>query len=164
MILSEAVISIFFRLLNFGLLIYGARYVYHNYVCSAVRSEIEVDEKKVAILAQQKDAFYQQELSIAQEIERQEKMVAHLTNVLATWQAAAEKKQRAQEESHQKIEEILRKKAAEQSEHIAEYMLARRALSAAIHELEISLTNHFNRDDKASEYITSLVSHMDKDR
>ena len=84
--------------------------------------------------------------------------------VLEKWRATAEQNQRMREEEHQKLEEALRKKAAEQSEHIAEYMLARRALPQAVHELEASLTNYFNRENRASEYIASTIKQIDKDR
>lgn len=162
--LNETVISIFFRLINFGMLIYAAKYVYDHYVYNTVVSDIEADEKKIAMLAQQKDAFYHHELFVVKEIENQQQTVAHLMRVLEKWRATAEQNQRMREEEHQKLEEALRKKAAEQSEHIAEYMLARRALPQAVHELEASLTNYFNRENRASEYIASTIKQIDKDR
>lgn len=161
---NEQAISVLFRLLNFAVLLYGMKYVYVHYIRSVVQSDIESDEKKIAILAQQKDAGHQQELFIAQEIQTQQETIAHLMQSLATWQSVADERQRVEREAHQKCEEKLRKKVAEQSKHIAHYMLEQRALPLAIHDLEKSLAQYFSHKNRGSEYIASVVDHMDKDR
>lgn len=164
MILSEEIVTILFRLINFGVLLYGLHYVYIHYICPAMQTDIEADEKKVAILAQQKDAYYQQEQFIVKDIENQEKTVTHLIAKLDQWRIAADDAQKAQRDAHAALQEALRKKIALQSEHIAQYMLERRALPHAMHELEVSLAEHFKSDKRGAVYLEAVVNHMDKDR
>lgn len=164
MISSEAIITILFRLLNFAVLAYGLYYVYIHYICSSVQSSIEADEKKVAILAQQKDAYYQQEQFVAQEIKDQEKTVIQLKKKIEQWRLAAEDAERECGEEHVRLEQALRKKVAVQSEHIAQYMLERRALPHAMQELRVSMADHFKSDKRGGAYITSVVNQINKDR
>jgi hypothetical protein len=164
MILSEEIITVLFRLLNFAVLAYGLHYVYIHYICSAVRNSIGAAERKVAILAQQKDAYYQQEQFVAQEIQDQEKTVSRLIEKLEQWRIATDDAERAQSEEHARLELVLRKKVAVQSEHIGQYMLERRALPHAMHELRISMADHFKSDKRGGAYIASVVNHIDKDR
>ncbi len=73
MISSEEIVTIAFRILNFGVLLFGLKYVYTHYIAQAAQDDIEADEKKVAVMAQQKDAFFHQEQFIKQEIQAQQK-------------------------------------------------------------------------------------------
>jgi paraquat-inducible protein B len=164
MILNEEIIEIIFRFLNFGVLVTALYYLYVNYIAPAAQSDIEADQKKVAILAQQKDAYHQQEQFIVKQIQDQEESVTHLMQKFEEWESAAQDVQRAEREEHVRLQDALRKKAAEQSEHIAQYMLERRSLPHAIEELEVSLTDYFKPDKRGSAYVASVVDHIDKDR
>jgi len=164
MILSENFVDIFFRFLNFGVLIVGLRYIYINYIVATVQDEIAADEKKVAIMAQQKDAYYQQEQHITQEIHNQRELVTHLMKKLEQWNLAADEVERTNQDEHERLEDALRKKAAIQSEHIAYYMLERRALPLAVEELDLSLAAYFKSDKRGAEYITAVIDHLKKER
>jgi chromosome segregation ATPase len=162
--LSETLTGIFFRLLNFGAFLALLRYLYIKYMVPTAQADIEADEKKVAILAQQKDAYFQQEQWVTKEIEDQRAQIAHLTKKLAQWQAAAQDAEQAHQQEHDRLEDALRKKAVLQSEHIVQHMLERRALPQAIQELKISLTAHFAGDARGTEYVADVVDHIAKGR
>jgi len=151
-------------MLNFGIFLAGLRYLYITYVQPTAQTDIEADEKKVAIMAQQKDAYYQQEQFMVQDIETQRHMIAHLVKKLDEWRMAAEESERAYREEHQQIEAALRKKAAHQSEHIAQHMIEHRALPHALKDLEMSLTEHFAREQRATDYIAGIVERIGKGR
>lgn len=161
---NETLMGIFFRLLNFGLFFIGLRHLYLRYITPNAQAEIEADEKKVAIMAQQKDAFHHQEQFITKEIEDQREQIVHLSNKLQVWQEAAQQAEHTQEQAHEQLELALRKKAAVQSEHIAQHMVEQRAIPLAIEELETSLTAHFGGDARGSEYIDDAVDHIAKGR
>jgi len=164
MTLGETLINVFFRLLNFVVLVGVLRYLYKQYVYGAVQRDFEADEKKVAILAQQKDAYYQQEQFLKQEIQNQDRLVTHLHKKLAQWNEAAQQIERENSEMHDTLQAALRKKAVVQSEHIAHYMLERRALPQAMHELETSLAEYFRDAKRGDNYMKSVVNHLEKDR
>lgn len=161
--LSNVFMEIFFRLLNFGILLAGLRYLYLKYIVTAAHTDIEEDEKKVAIMAQQKDAYYQQEQVMLQNIEHQRQLIAHLTQKLNAWRIAAEDAERAQYEAHQQLEVGLRKKSAEQSERIMQHMLDRQVLPRAINELKDNLLAHFQSDKRGAAYIAVVIDHIKKD-
>jgi hypothetical protein len=159
---NETLIGIFFRLLNFGVLFIGLRHLYLRYITPNAQAEIEADEKKVAIMAQQKDAYYQQEQLVNKEIENQREQITRLSKTLEAWQAAAQDAERIHEQEHEQLELALREKAEVQSAHIAQHMLERRAIPLAIEELEVSLASHFAGDKRGSEYIADVVDHIAK--
>lgn len=164
MISSDMLLSIFFRILNFVVFVGVLRYLYKRYIKDAVQQDFLADEKKVAIMAQQKDAYHQQEQFLMQEMQAQEQLVSQLEQKLETWRSAAQDVQRVYNEEHALLQARVRKKAAEQSEHIAQYMLERRALPKAMHELESSLADYFSSEKRASRYINDVMQHVDKER
>lgn len=159
---SETLMGIFFRVLNFGVFFIGLRHLYLRYVTPNAHAEIEADEKKVAIMAQQKDAYYQQEQLVSQEIEDQRKQIARLHEKLQIWQAAAQEVERLQHQEHEKLELALRQKAAVQSKHIAQHMVAQRAIPHAVQKLQASLTTHFGGEIRGGEYIADALDHITK--
>jgi hypothetical protein len=161
---NETLMGIFFRFLNFGLFFIGLRHIYLRYITPNAQTEIEADEKKIAIMAQQKDAYYQQEQFVTKEIEDQREQIVRLSKKLETWQAAAQEAQHAQEQEHEQLELALRKKAAIQSAHIAQHMIDQRAIPYAIEELEASLTGHFGGDARGTQYIDDAIDHIAKGR
>lgn len=161
---SEMLQEIFFRLLNFGVFAWVLRYIYHKYIGPTAQAEIEADEKKVAIIAQQKDTYYQQEQAITREIEEQHLQVMRLNKKIEQWQAAAHEDARLHEKEHEDLEDALRKKAVMQSAHIACYMIEQRAVPLAIKELETSLISHFAGDERGSEYISQTADRIAKER
>lgn len=162
--LNETFVHIFFRLLNFGVLIIGLRHLYLNYVVPSAHTDIEADDKKLAILAQQKDAYYQQEQSVIKEIEDQRADIVRLNAKLEQWRAVAQEAERLQQEEHERLEMMLSKKVALQSAHIAQHMLERRALPRAINELEVSMTSHFAGDERGAQFIKDVINRMEKGR
>lgn len=161
---NETLMSIFFRILNFGVFFIGLRHLYLKYITPNVQAEIEADDKKIAIMAQQKDAYNQQEQLVSKEIEDQRVEIERLNKKLEEWQAAAQMGERTQQQEHEQLELALRKKAAVQSAHIAQHMVERRAIPRAIEELETSLATHFGGDKRGSEYIADAVDHITKGR
>ena len=161
---NETLMEIFFRMLNFGVLFIGLRHVYLRYITPTAHADIEADDKKVAIMAQQKDAYSQQEQLVIKEIQEQRVQIVHLGKKLEQWQAAAQDAEQVHQQEHEKLEQTLREKVAIQSAHIAQHMLERRASPLAIQELEASLTSHFSGDKRGTQYITDVVDHIAKGR
>lgn len=164
MILSEEYLSIAFRLINFGTVIGGAWYGYTYYVRSAVQKQIEQDEKTLAMLAQQKDAFHQQEQVIEQEIKDQEDTITHLLRTLKAWQEGARAEREADKKICFAIEKKIDQKMAIQSKNMQEQMIAQHALPDALRELERSLSAHFNSEKRGRSYLEPLLDQMNKDR
>lgn len=156
-------ISIVFRLINFGIVLYGLHYLYTHYLYKAAWEDLEVDEKKVAILAQQKDAAQQQELLVEQQIKNQEQMILHLTRVIEQWRASTQAQQESHDAAQQQLQIMLVKKASEQSQHVQRYMLERKAFPLVVSELEKSLTQYFDQQ-RGEHYSASIIDAMKKER
>lgn len=161
---NETLMGIFFRILNFGVLFIGLRHLYLKYITPNAQAEIEADEKKVAIIAQQQDAYHQQEQHVTKEIEDQRKQIERLSKKLEAWQAASQEAERMHRQEHERLELALTKKAAVQSAHIAQHMVEQRAIPRAVQKLEASLTTHFAGDARGSEYIADAIDHIAKER
>lgn len=159
---NETLMGLFFRMVNFGVFFMGLRHLYLKYITPSAEAEIEADDKKVAILAQQKDAYYQQEQHVNQEIKEQQELIMRLSEKLQVWHKAAQAVEQAQREEHDKLELALRKKAAVQSAHIEQHMVAQRAIPHAVQKLKASLTDHFGGQIRGNDYIADALDHITK--
>lgn len=162
--LSEEYISILFRLINFGTVVFGGWYFYTYYVCDAVDEQIEQDEKTLAMLAQQKDAFHKQEQAVEHEIQEQKKTIADLVRALKMWQENASKERESDRNRYAAIQEKVNKKMRVQSKNMQEHMIAKQAIPIALHELEMSLSTYFKDEKRGREYLGPLFKQMEKDR
>ena len=114
------------------------------------------------MLAQQKDAYYQQEQALTKGIEDQRVQIIALRNKIEQWQEASQEANRFYKEEHARLQDAVRKKTALQSAHIAHHMLEQRALPQVIKELDKSLTSYFAHEVRGMEYVKNAADHIVK--
>lgn len=157
MFINQVVIAVVFRLLNFGIVVGLAFYLFRKYGLPVVYTMMaEKDAKKEFLLSQQ--------LLLEQKQRELDDLIGHdlalsesIKLKVNEWRDIAEKEQLIREQDRLKRSELLHIKKRKKSELLAQTRLQEAVAAAVLADLQKSLTHHFENNDAASEYLDSMV-------
>jgi hypothetical protein len=161
--LAAHIISIVFRLINFGALVGAALYFFKKSGKAAIE-HIETEKKAyLGGLHEQKRALDYQKEQITQEVAQQELLIALLKERVMHWQQRVMQEREMFE--HYKIlqEQSMQERTQKRKEGIAKQQLYAQVMPQAIKQAQKKLTDQYTLSQEADQFMNRIFDHLKKE-
>lgn len=158
---AEYALIVFFKLLNFAVLVGIFLYVWHRYVKDRVISEFEKARAYLASLSREVVLLQRETKKLAKKYNQDELERDALKERLHLWQAAIQAEQH--ELSKRKAEQLrqLEITTQEQLQRVHQYRLYCAVQKEAIEQLRTQLQEQYSAPEDQEKVITNIVNRLD---
>lgn len=159
--LSDSMISIFFRFINFSLFIALFIYGFKHYVYPALLEQMAEREKTRKDLEQEKEFLAQTQSTLDEQMHTHERVHQELVVALNTWRLIFEREQQAQRQEKERIKHELEIKMHKRREIQALNTLQDDVVIPALDQAEKTLHDYFADKEHGRVYLHRLLSRME---
>lgn len=159
--LSDSMVSIFFRLINFGLFIALFIYGFKRYVYPALLEQMAEREKAHKELEQKKELLADTQFRLDEQMHTNERVHQELVAALNTWRLTFEREQQAQHKEKERIKHELEIKMHKRREVQALNALHDEVVTPAVNQAEKALRTYFTGKEHSRAYLHQLLSRME---
>lgn len=160
----QAIISILFRLINFGIFIALMIYVYKKYMYPLLVYEANQQQEALLELERQEHDTKRKRLVLDDQLHSDKQLIVELKKRMGTWVAAErewrQSRQRYKEACIKKLEE----KTAFKQIRIAEYMVEKDSMPLIVAQARQELIEQYKNDAKAKDYIECVINTLTQER
>ena len=155
------IISILFRLINFGILIAAFIYIYKKYIHSALVNGMQHERDLLKKLEHKKKDISLKSKHLSQQLINDKEIIHDLSNKIEVW-SRNETASKDERELYKKLFlEKLKKQAHFKQLRIAEYMLEKESIEAIIENTKEQLIKELDHK-QATEYMRSIIKSLSK--
>jgi F0F1-type ATP synthase membrane subunit b/b' len=162
MLNSETIISIFFKILNFGVLIGLGVYIFKRYFVQNINDQIDAKQNMIAQLQGNNQALKQEEHDIAHAAEQQHQLSEQLVQKIALWRAAHTHEMARKKAEYEEIYKNRIKKIAKQEEIYALDVVQKKVVPSAIEQAREMLQQHSMSLDVQQRYTTDILDYIER--
>lgn len=154
-----SLLSIFFKLVNFVIIIGILQYIYKHYMAASLKAAIHENIQKITAATR---ALFDNERTIEQlknNVIVQQAAVEDLGSKLQKWQDVREQESQALFQQQQLLIEAIDKKRAVQSFYLSHHIVEKEIMRTALRAANKELADHCSSSDK-KHYFDALYSFM----
>lgn len=155
------VISVFFRLINFFVLIAVVIYLYKKYASPFLGEQIQEKKDALQSLKNQKSSFEGRQQEISSNTVEQEKLGRSLATKIDLWRQDFDKESERIEEKRVEIASVLEQRMQTRNYYITLLCVQRVVIRQAIDETEDILYQKFADNEVGQQFIQSIVNEME---
>jgi hypothetical protein len=160
MLYGETLTSIFFRILNFGILIAFFTYICKRSIFPDAREHIAENDKQLHDLKHQRDSLKDTLKSLEQTFVEQEALSVILTKNVARWKEHSAKQQAIDRTLKDQHMQQLAHKTTIQSEHIHAQHVQKAVLPLVMNASEQQLREKFASNKESEKFLHSLLDYI----
>lgn len=160
---SSHIISIAFRLINFGALIGLALYFFKKSGKSALMHILTEKKGYFGGLQEQKRALDYQKEQITQEAAQQDLLIALLKERVIQWRQRVAQEQEMFEHYKSLQLEIMQERIQKRKERIAQQKLYAYVMPRAIKQAQDRLIKQYESSESADQFMSNIFKHMKKE-
>ena len=157
MFINQVVIAVIFRLINFGIVIGLATYLFRKYGLPIIYDLMAQKDSEKELLLSQQLLLEQKQAELDVLIRQDIILCESLKLKINEWRDAAEKERAIYERDSLKRSEILVIKKRKKSELLAQVHLQKTVATIVLADLQKSLTDRFEKDEAGEAYLDSMV-------
>jgi len=157
---AHDIISIVFRGINLAILVGAGVYFFNRYALSWIKDQIAQRKNSLEELHRRADQLTSQQKDAEQALIHQKKLSGILVQRAQEWNAVFNSTLQKREQEKEKRKEFLQKKVLQQQTYIASQHAKRFILPVVIEQTTNELIKGFEQQEKAQNYISSLVNYM----
>ena len=161
---ATEIVSVIFRLINFGAFICVGVYLFKKHVLAGIKLQITKRQQKLADLALQNQLLKEQAKSMDLAFAQQEAVYRELMHKIDLWKNMVA--HRASERDQERIgrQQVLTERVHKQQAYIQLRDAQQRALLPAIERARELLEVHYAAMPLGNSYMADIVKHMEKNK
>ena len=159
---GETVLSIFFKLLNFGILIGLGVYVFKRYLLPSIGQEIAENQEALQQLQRNNEQLKEDQKKVEARLDEQAALCLSLGSKIERWKLAHDNHLRRQQESCQQLRQKIEKKVAVQEQNLAREMLNKKVLPGAIVQAQELLQKTYESESEGRQYILHVMKYLER--
>jgi hypothetical protein len=157
MFTNQIIIAVIFRLINFGIVIGLATYLFKKHGLPLIDTIMAQKDAERELLLSQQLLLEQKQAELDDLIKQDIILCESLKVKINEWRDVVAQEQSAQEKDHLKRSETLATKRRKKSELLARVCLQKTVAASVLADLQRSLTDRFEKDDVGEAYLDSMV-------
>lgn len=157
MFINQVIIAVIFRLINFGIVIGVATYLFRKHGLPVVDTMIAQKDAAKQLLLSQQLLLEQKQIELDNLITQDILLCESLKVKINEWKDVAEKERIVHEKDRLKRNEILVIKRRKKAELRAQAHLQKTVATAVLVDLQRSLTDRFEKDEAGEAYLDSMM-------
>lgn len=157
MFINQVIIAVVFRLINFGIVVGLATYLFRKYGLSIVDAMMAQKDAEKELLLSQQLLLEQKQAELDNLINQDVLLRESLKLKVNEWKDVAEKERIVREKYLLKRNEMLAIKRRKKAELLAQVHLQKTVATAVLVDLQKSLTDRFEKDEAGQAYLDSMV-------
>ncbi len=162
MFISEALIALIFRLINFGLIIMMLVYVFQKYIRPGLLIAMAKEESEKEFLLSQQLLYEQKQAELDQLIKNERLLCEHFKIKINEWKRVTQEELVAHKRERALLVARIERKKTEKAERRESETVKQCVANKVVDQLETSLTKHFDAQNVGKKYINAIVSFMDE--
>lgn len=156
------IVSIIFRLINFGALIGLGIYLFKRFALNDIRLQISKKQQKLADLSLQNQLLKEQAKSMDFTLAEQQSVSRGLLQKIDLWAMLISHQENAREQEKIARQQALTQKMQTQQAYIALRDTQKKALVPAIDKARIILASHYQAMPLGQSYIAQIIKKIEK--
>lgn len=161
--MANTIISIIFRLINFGALIGLAWYIFSKKMLENIRTKIKEKKMEIDNLKMNKQNLYVKQQVIRQEINNQNIYAQQIVTKLKRWRTQVALQQKYEEHAVQQYAITLQKRINKQQEIYHMRQEQKALIPLAIQEATVRIKKIYEKADMKEKYLNAIFHSMDKE-
>jgi len=159
---SSTIVSIFFRLLNFLVLIGILAIVYRRTLGPKLWYLIHKQEEKQETLVVRYDDLVREQDVLAEKLEEQDQQCRYLLGKIDIWSNAFEEHQKQFRQARQKAHKEAEKKALQQAQWLVHKHLYKEVVDKTVDQMYVHLKEYFEKAENQQHFMKELLVFMKK--
>lgn len=161
--MSSEVVSVIFRLLNFGVACGVGAYVFKKNLLPGIKEKIAEQELAVRTMEQRNQDLLTQKKTVEREINEQEELGRKLYDQIKLWSFSFEKERARICQERADLDKNIEQRAREQAENKLKDRVQMRILKQALAGAREELSNRYASESEGKRMIADIISYMRKD-
>lgn len=156
MIISHFII-VFFKLVNFGIILFLGAYLFKRYVVPSIRAQMQADTHMFASLQKSYHMLMRHYQLLDKEIEDDRYVQADLKQKIMRWRAHLKQKERELEDERVRRTKRLAHLVARQEKEISTQLLYQQILPTAVNQARDQLEKEFAQESAQEQYLNRVM-------
>jgi hypothetical protein len=157
---SETIIDIFFKLLNFAVLLVIAIVFYQRALRPRTKDLIDQKEQKQDVLKQLYSELIHEQNMLDQQLEDQDQFARYLIEKIEQWRLSFDEQRRQYKQERQEIHKAVEERNRHKAEWLIRDNLYKRAKVDTINQLYTQLTEQFETPKQQQQFLNELLVFM----
>ncbi|TET05766.1 hypothetical protein E3J79_04485 [Candidatus Dependentiae bacterium] len=157
---SKTIIDIFFRLLNFAVLLGIVIVFYQRKLGPRTKDLIHQKEQKQEVLKRRYNELIHDQNMLKQQLEDQDQFARYLIGKIEQWRLSFDAQQNQYKQERQKIHKAVEERTRHKAEWLIRDNLYKRAKVDTINQLHAQLTEQFEAPKQQQQFINKLLVFM----
>lgn len=161
--MHEELLSVIFRLVNFGVLLFVCAYFFRRYILPDLQAQMVHEEQESIRIQERHREIEHQEKSVENFSQSQKKLCSLLQEKVNCWHAVYEKTVQHQEQEKKERMTFLQKKIKQQELVFAQKKMLHEITPKAIAVITEKMQKQFASEHHGSAYIDSIIRQLRKE-
>lgn len=151
-----------FTLINFGVTIGLAAYLYYWYGKPMLQDMMAAREREQTLLMHEKQSLRDEQERLARVMEQEQRLATSLLEKATQWKQRYQQKRAQALEEQQLIDAKVNEKRHQQAQLYAQQRLYKTILPQVMHQAREQLTSQFKKGKEADAYLKDIITFMKK--
>lgn len=160
MISSFFTLHVFFRILNFGLLVILLIYCFNKYVYPWAMAAIVSRKKQLAFLQKQKRSLNREVKDLINDIQEQKNYGVKVSHLIETWKTRLDKDMQERLQRKQDIVAAAEQRLKAQGKWLASHDMQQHVVPIVLKETKNELESYFSDKKHGAQFVTELASYL----
>ena len=164
MFVHEELLSVIFRLVNFGILVFMCVYLFKRYVLPSIKEQMKSEEEEAQAIKSRHKELRMQEKTVTAFAQEQEKTCCMLKEKVHRWRRVQDDYVLRRAQERERRVRYLNDRVAHQELEFAQQRVLQKALPRAVMHARIALQQTFSSADKKRAYLNEIMSQISKEK